>query len=358
MDRQVHEKNNIPAGPLCPTSSTSCCIELFPNDERQAETTFSIIEFCCLWDERTHDSSPAQLCRYTLCCPLIFCVYWGLGYFAASNYNAGAIASPSYAPTLHYPRYCSLCFDPRKWIIIRHFLFCGCGVYRGNSSTRGIGLTGLHAAAQYGYIQYAKLQLLYGDDIDAACDSSFVQRVPRTPLQLACINSRKDMIKLLVLRGANLNIRDGTNRTALHYACENNLQSSIRLMVSRGANLYDDVGDHPIERLPTSPTLNTTQSDFIEELLTLQGEELVREKINLSLLDAVNAGNIRMTATLLQENENENENKDREGVGIPSNSSSSFHAKARFDTGGTNTGSGAVLDVEMLKIATALRVAV
>jgi ankyrin repeat protein len=70
----------------------------------------------------------------------------------------------------------------------------------------------------------------------------------KTPLHLACDKSDQAMADLLVSRGADVNVRDRNQQTPLYMAFEKSAQALVDLLVSRGAdvNLPDKDGVSPL----------------------------------------------------------------------------------------------------------------
>jgi len=51
-------------------------------------------------------------------------------------------------------------------------------------------------------------------------DVNALTAAKRTPLHIACIRGRPDYSKLLLMKGANVNLQDIDGNTPLHYASE------------------------------------------------------------------------------------------------------------------------------------------
>ena len=58
-----------------------------------------------------------------------------------------------------------------------------------------------------------------------------------TALFQAILNRHKDIARLLVAAGAQINIRNNNGYTPLNYACRNNDTETVRLLFSAGANI-------------------------------------------------------------------------------------------------------------------------
>ncbi|KAL3699114.1 hypothetical protein R1sor_017136 [Riccia sorocarpa] len=61
-------------------------------------------------------------------------------------------------------------------------------------------------------------------------------RIGRTPLHFAAIWGRSDVAKLILARGAKVNVTDRKGMTALHYAAQNTNPFLVRSLIKRGAN--------------------------------------------------------------------------------------------------------------------------
>ena len=225
---------------------------------------FERLSWCCSYDNRKADNSLMKFCLYGCCCPVSCCVFNVVGWFVSSNFNIAYIASDDeYLSLWRYPSGCGCIYDTRhhvQWL--RHICMAGCcGVFGPNSYAGSPG-TGLHAAAQFGFLQYAKDQLKYGDDINGFT----IDDRKATPLILACIMKHEVIANFLIKKGASLNVRDAVGLTAMHYACRNHLKSTMFLLAAHGANIHDDVLEHPIDFI--------TEANIISKLKSIQGDAI------------------------------------------------------------------------------------
>ena len=94
-------------------------------------------------------------------------------------------------------------------------------------------LQDLFDAARKNNLNKVREMLDYGVDIN----SVDVDR-RATALHLACAAGAKNVIELLVLRGADLNAQDGNERTPLHNLVMNKFDSIAMYLVSKGANMH------------------------------------------------------------------------------------------------------------------------
>ncbi|XP_059212312.1 NF-kappa-B inhibitor epsilon [Centropristis striata] len=100
------------------------------------------------------------------------------------------------------------------------------------------GNTALHVACQHGQIECAT-------EMTREVSPSKLAPVLETQnwrglacLHLAALNRQHQIMKLLVKKGADLNIQEGTSgKTALHLAAELHDITSVKLLLSRGANV-------------------------------------------------------------------------------------------------------------------------
>lgn len=125
----------------------------------------------------------------------------------------------------------------------------------------------LHFAAEHGYVELARLLLDKGADVNAT------DKEDNTPFRLAILNhhtevvkllidqvnngsneetsynsnsllhdaafpGNKEVVKLLIEKGADINARDGSGNTLLHKAALNGYLEIVQLLLSQGANVH------------------------------------------------------------------------------------------------------------------------
>ncbi|WP_265029780.1 ankyrin repeat domain-containing protein [Wolbachia endosymbiont (group A) of Philonthus cognatus] len=92
------------------------------------------------------------------------------------------------------------------------------------------GVTHLHYAATYGYVEIAEYLIDNGVDVDAQ-DKDGV-----TPLHYAAAKSAKESVKLLIKRKANINAQDKDGHTPLYFAVANDNKELAKLLIKYGAD--------------------------------------------------------------------------------------------------------------------------
>ena len=110
------------------------------------------------------------------------------------------------------------------------------------NAVQGAGWTALHFAAGMGYIESVKILLEYGANVNIQ-ENNFLA----TPLYFAIKNAmpgygeNKNIVKLLLDNGAEINKLDNVGRSVLHIAIKNDDKDIIKLLErSGGKNLYPD----------------------------------------------------------------------------------------------------------------------
>jgi ankyrin repeat protein len=58
-----------------------------------------------------------------------------------------------------------------------------------------------------------------------------------TPLIICCVNDHVKCLKVVIDRGADLNLSDNIGQTAVHWACKEGHIESLKLLLKRGANI-------------------------------------------------------------------------------------------------------------------------
>ena len=127
-------------------------------------------------------------------------------------------------------------------------------------------------AAEKGNTKAVKQHLAAGTDVDAK------DKYGRTPLHMTPINGHKEIVELLISKGADVNVRDDLGgRTPLHQAASSGhkvAQQIAELLITKGADVNAKMEDG---RTP----LNFTESKEHKEIADLlrkhggkTGEEL------------------------------------------------------------------------------------
>jgi ankyrin repeat protein len=89
-------------------------------------------------------------------------------------------------------------------------------------------------------------------------------RFYKTPLMLACAQGDLDLVKLLVIGGANVNTRDNFKWTPLHFACHSGMKDVVGYLLDAGANLEAAAmnGATPLMR-----AIESSKADVVQLLL-------------------------------------------------------------------------------------------
>lgn len=91
------------------------------------------------------------------------------------------------------------------------------------------GLTALHHAVLHGFEDTT--EVLIDDGSDVNCSSN----VHGTPLCLAALKARNNVIRLLLKARASLSARESHLGSALHYACISGEATTVELLLDAGA---------------------------------------------------------------------------------------------------------------------------
>ncbi len=91
------------------------------------------------------------------------------------------------------------------------------------------GFTAMHVAAQNGDMDLVKYFLSLGCDVDGECDA--------TPLLLAAEYGHKEIVDLLIEKGANVNTVCVDNHSALYYAAQNGHIEIVKTLIDKGADV-------------------------------------------------------------------------------------------------------------------------
>ena len=101
-------------------------------------------------------------------------------------------------------------------------------------------------AAKDGNIKATKQAIADGADVNA--EDPF-KGLRRTPLHRAAYYGHKEIVVLLIAKGANLNVKDDRGRTPFHWAAYHGHKEIVELLIAEGAdvNAQHDVGDTPLD---------------------------------------------------------------------------------------------------------------
>jgi len=126
----------------------------------------------------------------------------------------------------------------------------------------------IHDAAADGNIEAVKYHLANGINVDAVNDRPW-----KTPLSLATREGHKEIVKLLIAKGADVNVKDKREQTPLHAAAFGGHKEIAELLIANGGdvNAKDDNGGTPLHWAAGSGTKEVT------ELLIAKGAD-VNEK--------------------------------------------------------------------------------
>ncbi|KAL3116323.1 hypothetical protein niasHT_002406 [Heterodera trifolii] len=93
-------------------------------------------------------------------------------------------------------------------------------------------LTPLYSAVRHANLELCRVLIARGANIDLGTDSAI------TPLMIAAWDrSQTEIVTFLVENGANINLQNGDGATALMYACYKGNVDIVRLLLSHGANV-------------------------------------------------------------------------------------------------------------------------
>ena len=104
-------------------------------------------------------------------------------------------------------------------------------------------ITSLHYSSQYGRKEITKLLIAKGADVNSKEGNE-----DSTPLHWATDKGHKEIAELLIAKGADVNARNFYETTPLHYATSNGNEILAQLLITKGADLNakDDGGLTPL----------------------------------------------------------------------------------------------------------------
>ena len=111
------------------------------------------------------------------------------------------------------------------------------------ASARVCGLSPLHWAAAYGFVDVVKILLEHGADVNPRNVDGI------TPLHLATVAGHVDVARILLEHGADVNTKNEDNQTPLHYAATEGHAVVARLLLEHGADpsIRDKDGRTPLD---------------------------------------------------------------------------------------------------------------
>ncbi len=113
-----------------------------------------------------------------------------------------------------------------------------------NANYWPLGYTALHYAVAIGDSQLVDTLIMAGADVNALTRNQFA-----TPLHVAAMQQRSDMIARLLAAGANVGAANGYGMTALHFAAYRGILSTVQALLDVGAapSLKDSGGHTPLD---------------------------------------------------------------------------------------------------------------
>lgn len=105
------------------------------------------------------------------------------------------------------------------------------------------GRTALHWAALAGHTNMVELLLVNGAEVDVRDDKN------ATPLWCAAANGNTDVVKDLISKGANINVKGAHGLTPVHSAVLKGSKDTLELLLNYGAdvNAVDEAGRKPLD---------------------------------------------------------------------------------------------------------------
>ncbi|KAL3074640.1 hypothetical protein niasHT_033667 [Heterodera trifolii] len=122
----------------------------------------------------------------------------------------------------------------------------------GTVNNRRTNMTPLFTAVSRSRLPVCRLLVARGANIDLGTDSAI------TPLMIACNKSEMEIVTFLVENGANLNLQNGDGETALMTACCRKNVDIVRFLLSHGANVEQ------LDYSGQSPLMQAAMSDNLE----------------------------------------------------------------------------------------------
>lgn len=155
-----------------------------------------------------------------------------------------------------------------------------------------LGNTPMHCAAALGLKNMVELLMARGAGINA------VNRQMNTPLFEAILNGRDDTSRLLIEKGAGIQCRDNLGRTPLHMAIHHEREQVANLLISRGADIEAKTGS---QFSPLNYLALMTSNFELARLLIEKGADVNSRASNgtLPLNNAANHSSLEVIQLLL-----------------------------------------------------------
>jgi outer membrane protein assembly factor BamB len=90
------------------------------------------------------------------------------------------------------------------------------------------GMIPLHWAALNGHKDIVELLIQKGADVNAG---------PQTPLLFACQRGKKDVIELLISKGADINVKNNSGQMPIHFLARDGYTDIVELLIAKGADV-------------------------------------------------------------------------------------------------------------------------
>jgi len=109
----------------------------------------------------------------------------------------------------------------------------------------GLTPTSVYEAVYKGDVDTVRRYLEQGGNVNAKYGFD-----GNTPLQRAAQNNNKDMVEMLIAKGADVNAKDKDGNTPLQRAAQNNNKDMVEMLIAKGAdvNAKDKDGNTPLQR--------------------------------------------------------------------------------------------------------------
>mmetsp|Transcript_1142 Transcript_1142/g.1683 ORF Transcript_1142/g.1683 Transcript_1142/m.1683 type:complete len:157 (-) Transcript_1142:450-920(-) len=101
----------------------------------------------------------------------------------------------------------------------------------------------MHKASKKGHVDLVRKLIINGADVNTTDNDEY------TPLHHACSNGHVNVAKLLITNGAKVNAKNDDGGTPLHWACINGHVNVAKLLIEKGAefNAKNNEGITPLD---------------------------------------------------------------------------------------------------------------